>query len=53
MFLALSWIYLFGGVFWLLPEFPVTGGPVTVATGDLFIEISVVYLQSYPQIPHS
>lgn len=37
MFLALSWIYLCGVVLQL--EFPVTGGPVSVATGDVFIEI--------------
>jgi len=40
--LDLSWIYLCVVVFWLLLEFPVTGGPVSVATGDVFIEISMV-----------
>ncbi len=42
--LDLSWIYFCGVVFWLLLEFPITGGPVSVATGDVFIDISVVYL---------
>lgn len=42
--LDLSWIYLCGVVFWMLLEFPVTGGPVSVATGDVFIEISMVYI---------
>lgn len=30
-------IYLCGVMLWLLLEFPVTGGPVSVATGDVFI----------------
>lgn len=30
-------IYLCSVVFWLLVEFPIAGGPVSVATGDVFI----------------
>lgn len=29
-------IYLCGVVIWLLLEFPVTGAPVSVVTGDVF-----------------